>query len=223
MVLGRQIISTLPGITRPAMIKQFARTNGSFWMLDLGANLARRCGLLSEFARIGSAYASSIGGLTEAKVALLNIGTEAHKGPQYLRDTAVELARDPIVNFVGYVEAHALFDGIADVVVTDGFTGNMVLKSIEGALGIAQQHVQDALDSSDHPEKESVSNKVKSNLNAQANNGASLVGLRGVIVKCHGNTNHIGIRSALALAKHEIVAQVPQRLEVHFNQSQKLN
>lgn len=222
MVLGRQIVSTLPGITRPAMIKQFTRTNGSFWMLDLGANLARRRGLLSEFARIGSAYANSIGGLKEAKVALLNIGTEAHKGPQYLRDTAVELARDPHVNFVGYIEAHALFDGIADVVVTDGFTGNVVLKSIEGALGIARKHVQDALDSSDDTKNESVSNQVHTSLNAQTYNGASLVGLRGVIVKCHGNTNHIGIRSALTLAKHEIIAQVPQRLEAHFKQSQKL-
>ena len=223
MVLGRQIVSTLPGITRPAMIKQFTRTTGSFWMLDLGANLARRRGLLSEFARIGSAYANSIGGLKEAKVALLNIGTEAHKGPQYLRDTAVELARDPKVNFVGYIEAHALFDGIADVVVTDGFTGNVVLKSIEGALAIARQHVQHALASSDDSKHEAVVNKVNSSLNAQTYNGASLVGLRGVIVKCHGNTNHIGIRSALALAKHEIVAQVPQRLEAHFEHSLDLN
>lgn len=223
MVLGRQIISTLPGITRPAMIKQFTRTNGSFWMLDLGANLARRRGLLVEFARIGSAYASSTGGMKEAKVALLNIGTEAHKGPQYLRDTAVALARDPNVNFIGYIEADALFEGIADVVVTDGFTGNVVLKSIEGTLGIAQQHVQDALEISDDPKKESISNKFNSSLNAQTYNGASLVGLRGVIVKCHGNTNHIGIRSALALAKHEVVAQVPQRLEAHFDHAQKLN
>lgn len=223
MVLGRQIISTLPGITRPAMIKQFTRSTGSFWMLDLGANLARRRGLLSEFARIGSAYASSVGGLKEAKVALLNIGTEAHKGPQFLRDTAVELARDPHVNFVGYIEASALFDGIADVVVTDGFTGNVVLKSIEGALGIARQHVHDVLDSSGDPKNEFVANQVDTSLNAQTYNGASLVGLRGVIVKCHGNTNHIGIRSALALAKHEIIAQVPQRLEAHFEQSQSMN
>ena len=223
MVLGRQIISMLPGITRPAMIKQFTRTTGSFWMLDVGANLARRRGLLSEFARIGSAYASSIGGLNAPKVALLNIGTEAHKGPQYLRDTAVELARDTRVNFVGYIEAHALFDGIANVVVTDGFTGNVVLKSIEGALGIARQHVQDALNSSDAAKNESVFNKVNSSLNAQTYNGASLIGLRGIIVKCHGNTNHIGIRSALALAKHEVVAQVPQRLETHFKYSQRLN
>ena len=223
MVLGRQIVSSLPGITRPAMIKQFTRTTGSFWMLDLGANLARRRGLLSEFARIGSAYASSIGGLREAKVALLNIGTESHKGPQYLRDTAVELARDPQLNFIGYIEAHALFDGIADVVVTDGFTGNVVLKSIEGALGVARHHVQSALAGSDHPMIESVSKQVDTSLSAQTYNGASLIGLRGVIVKCHGNTNHIGMRSALSLAKREVIARVPRRLEAHFEQSERLN
>lgn len=223
MVLGRQIVSALPGITRPTMIKQFTRSTGSFWMLDLGANLARRRSLLHEFARVGSAYATSVGGLKQPKVALLNIGAEAHKGPQYLRDTAVDLVRDPQVNFVGYVEAHLLFAGIADVVVTDGFTGNIALKSIEGALAVAQQHVRTSFKASDFPEEESVVDTVNSTLNAQTYNGASLVGLRGVIVKCHGNTNHIGIRSALALAKHEIIAQVPQRLEAHFEQSPSMN
>ena len=223
MVLGRQIVSVLPGFTRPAMIKQFTRTSGSFWMLDLGANLARRRSLLHEYARVGSAYASSVGGLNEPKVALLNIGAEAHKGPQYLRDTAVNLARDQGVNFVGYIEAHLLFEGIADVVVTDGFTGNIALKSIEGALAVAQQHIRASFEVSDFPEEESVVNAVDATFNAQTYNGASLVGLRGVIVKCHGNTNHIGIRSALALAKHEIIAQVPQRLEAHFEQSQSMN
>lgn len=212
MVLGRQIISKLRGITRPAMIKQFTCSNGSFWMLDLGANLARRRGLLCEFARIGSAYANSVGGLKEAKVALLNIGTEAHKGPQYLRDTAVELARDPEVNFIGYVEAHVLFDGIVDAVVTDGFTGNVVLKSIEGAMGIAQQHVHDVFKKLNFPHTKVIASKVNTTLNAQSYNGASLVGLRRVIVKCHGDTNHIGIHSALTLAKREILAQVPERL-----------
>lgn len=223
MVLGRQIVSALPGITRPAMIKQFTRTTGSFWMLDLGANLARRRSLLREFALIGSAYASSVGGLKEPKVALLNIGAEAHKGPQYLRDTAVELARNPQVNFVGYIEAHLLFKDLADVVVTDGFTGNIALKSIEGALAVAQQHVRTTLELSTYPEERSVVHAVNSSLNAQTYNGASLVGLRGVIVKCHGNTDHIGVCSALGLAKHEIRAQVPLRLASHFEQRRRSN
>ena len=223
MVLGRQIVSTLPGITRPVMIKQFSGVAGSFWMLDLGANLARRLSLLLEFARIGSAYASVIGGVQEPKVALLNVGTEANKGPQYLRDTAVELARDSHVNFVGYIEANSLFDGVADVVVSDGFTGNVALKSIEAALAIAQQHLREALNLSDYSAEESVMNAVSSNLDAQTYNGASLVGLQGVIVKCHGNTNHKGIRSALALAEHEVRSQVPLRLAAHFEKQQELN
>ena len=223
MALGRQIMAPLPGITRPAIIKQFTGAIGSFWMLDLGANLARRRSLFCEFARIGSAYAISVGRLNRPKVALLNVGTEAHKGPQYLRDTAVGLTRDPQLKFVGYIEANLLFEGIADVVVTDGFTGNVALKSIEGALAIAHRHIHAALSESDHPAVQSVANTVNSSLNAQTYNGASLVGLRGVIVKCHGHTNHIGIRSALALAKQEVHAQVPLRLAAYFEQQQVLN
>lgn len=217
MVLGRQIIETLSGISRPVMIKEFSRPTGSFWMLDLGANLARRQSLLHEFARIGSAYATAIGGLNAPKIALLNIGTEARKGPQYLRGTAAKLAQDTQLNFVGYVEANHLFTSNVDVVVTDGFTGNVALKSIEGALDIALRQVRASLSTSKHPETLSVYRAVDSSLNAQTYNGASLVGLRGIIVKCHGNTDSVGLRSALMLAKREIQQQVPQRLAVHFD------
>ncbi len=223
MVLGRQIVATLPRVSRPAMIKQFTGSSGSFWMLDVGANLARRKSLLHEFARIGSAYASSIGGIREPRVAVLNVGVEAHKGPQYLRDTAKSLAQDSELNFVGYVEANLLFENVADVVVTDGFTGNVALKSIEGALTIADQHIRTALDTSDDPAVQSMVQSVSSRLNAQTYNGASLVGLRSIIVKCHGNTDHVGIRSALDLAKHEVRAKVPQRLEEYFEQRLELN
>ena len=180
MILGRQIIAPLPGITHPSIIKKFSGTSGSFWMLDLGANLARRRNLLFEFARIGSAYASSIGQLSSPKIALLNVGLEAHNGPQYLRDTAVDLARDPHLNFVGYIEANRLFEGTADVVVTDGFTGNVALKSIEAALAIAHRQVQDTLNASNQSAMQSVADEVSTNLNSQTYNGASLVGLQGV-------------------------------------------
>lgn len=223
MVLGRQIVATLPRVSRPVMIKQFSGSSGSFWMLDLGANLARRQSLLHEFAHIGNAYASSIGGLTKPKVALLNVGAETHKGPQYLRDTAASLAQDPQLNFVGYVEANLLFENIADVVVTDGFTGNIALKSIESALTIAHQHVRTAFNTSDHPAVQSIVDAVNSSLNSQTYNGASLVGLRSTIVKCHGNTNHIGIRSALDLAKFELQAKVPQRLAAYLEQGTEQN
>lgn len=223
MVLGRQIVATLPSVSRPAMIKQFTGSSGSFWMLDLGANLARRKSLLHEFARIGSAYACAIGGLKEPRVALLNVGVEAHKGPQYLRDTALSLAQDSELNFVGYVEANQLFENIADVVVADGFTGNIALKSIEGALTIADQHIRTAMSISDNPAVHSLVQSVSSSLNAQTYNGASLVGLRSIIVKCHGNTDHVGIRSALDLAKYEVHAKVPQRLEAYFDQRLDMN
>ena len=180
-------------------------------MLDLGANLSRRRSLLSEFARIGSAYAVLLGSSVRQNC-VADVGVEAHKGPQYLRDTAVDLARDPHLNFVGYIEANLLFEGIADVVVTDGFTGNVALKSIEAALAIAHRQVQDTLNASNQSAMQAVADEVSTSLNSQTYNGASLVGLQGVIVQCHGNTSNLGIRSALTLAKHEVHAHVPSRL-----------
>lgn len=217
MALSRQVLPMLPNFDRPAIIKRFDGTKQPFWMLDLGANIARKVKWLIQFAQMGSAYATAIGSIQRPRVSLLNIGSEARKGPQILRETASELSKITSLNFVGFIEADRLFDGTTDVVVTDGFSGNVALKSIEGATRIAHhiidQELHSGLDESETAR--SVAREVREKLNAQAYNGASLIGLNGVVVKSHGRTDRIGIGAALQLARDEIEARVPGHLKNH--------
>lgn len=221
MALGRHTLPMLPGWIRPAIIKRFEGKKCPFWILDLGANIARKQNLLLQFASLGTAYAKSMHLTTKPRVAVLNIGAEAHKGPAVLRRVAVELSRQSHFNFVGFIEADLLFDGLADVVVTDGFSGNIMLKSLEGAAKITHHYIREALDEaalSDHELAESIARKVNSRLNSQSYNGASLVGLDGVVIKSHGHSDNIGIEAALKLARDEVQAAIPTKLKVHFQE-----
>ena len=168
----------------------------------------------------GRAYAESIGQLSDPRVALLNIGAEAHKGPQLIRSTAATLVADPLINFVGFIEADRVFDGEADVVVADGYAGNIALKAIEGAAGLAHVYIRDALASADLGRSDlalDVANSVISKLNTQSYNGASFVGLDGVVIKSHGRTDELGICAALEQAREEIMANVPHRLRHQYH------
>ncbi|MCY3884722.1 MAG: phosphate acyltransferase [Gammaproteobacteria bacterium] len=215
MALSRQVLPMLPSFDRPAIIKRFDGRQQPYWMLDLGANVVRKKSWLLQFAQMGSAYATAVGSVARPRVSLLNIGSEARKGPQILRETASDLSKTANLNFVGFVEADRLFDGSSDVVVTDGFSGNVALKSIEGATRIAHHFIDQELHTAGLNESEvarSVAQEVREKLNAQAYNGASLIGLNGVVVKSHGRTDRIGIGAALQLAREEIQARVPEHL-----------
>ena len=220
MALSRQAVPMLANVDRPAIIKRFSGKYQPYWMLDLGANIVRKESLLVQFAYMGSAYARAIGKLDEPRVSLLNIGSEARKGPQVLRDTARTLSKAAELNFVGYTEADQLFDGTTDVVIADGFSGNIALKSIEGATGIAHHFIEQELSAAGLDDSEvatSVAQRVRDKLNAQAYNGASLIGMNGIVVKSHGRTDRIGIGSALLLAKEEVEANVPAYLHANKN------
>lgn len=215
MALSRHVLPRIPSFDRPAIIKRFDGKQQPYWMLDLGANVARKKSWLLQFARMGSSYAMTVGSVKQPRIALLNIGSEARKGPQILRETASELAKISNLNFVGFVEADRLFDGSSDVVVTDGFSGNVALKSIEGATRIAHHIIDQELHTAGLNDSEiatSVAQEVREKLNAQAYNGASLIGLNGVVVKSHGRTDRIGIGAALQLARDEIEARVSEHL-----------
>ena len=221
MALGRHTLPMLPGWIRPAIIKRFEGKKSPFWILDLGANIARKRNLLLQFAYLGTAYAKSMHLTTKPRVAVLNIGAEAHKGPEVLRRVAVELSRQRLFDFVGFIEADLLFDGFADVVVTDGFSGNIMLKSLEGAAKITHHYIREALDKaalSNHELAESIARNVNSRLNSQSYNGASLIGLDGVVIKSHGHADNVGIEAALKLARDEVHAAIPKRLKMHFQE-----
>jgi glycerol-3-phosphate acyltransferase PlsX len=210
MALSRQLLAPLPGVQRPAICKALQGVVGPFWMLDLGANVDCSASQLHQFARMGSALARAVGEVETPRVALLNIGTEPGKGPRRLHEAAAALAADPGLNYVGYIEGNRLFRGEADVVVADGFSGNVALKSMEGAAWMAGQLLRRWFDSLGFVEQAGLAlaraklEALRHELDPQRYNGASFVGLDGVVVKSHGGADIEGFASAIGQAIREV-------------------
>ena len=225
MALGRHILRTPKGIDRPAVIKEFEGKYHPFWMLDLGANIVRKPAILFQFARLGAAYASQVGDVSSPRVALLNIGIEERKGPAMLRDAAqlIEGAED--LDFVGFVEPTHIFDSAADVVVTDGYAGNIALKAVEGTVNFIRdvflhELSEDVGDDSKHIVGKKARKRFRRlmrKLDSQQHNGAIFVGLNGVVVKSHNSTTAAGMTAAINQAVREVRLQVPAKIEQFFN------
>jgi len=223
MALARLLLPRIPGVQRPAICKPMEGIDGTFWMLDLGANLECSAEQLHQFARMGSVLARSVGGLDAPRVALLNIGTEPGKGPRRLHEAADQIAADDSLRFVGYIEGNRLFRGEADVVVTDGFAGNVALKSMEGAAWMAGQLLRRWFDSLGLLEQAGLAlaraklEALRHELNPQSYNGASFVGLDGVVVKSHGGADVDGFASAIRQAIREVSGDLRGRLTRQFS------
>lgn len=218
MALSRSILDMVPGVERPAICKELQGMRGPFWMLDLGANIDCSALQLCQFARMGATLARHAGGIAGPRVGLLNIGTEAGKGPAVLSDAARLLNDDASVDYAGFVEGNVLFSDVVDVVVADGFGGNVALKSIEGAARMAGHLLRRWLDELGPLERAGMLlakrrlQKLRHELNPQRYNGASFVGLSGVVVKSHGSADVEGFRSAIEEAIVEVQGQIPRRL-----------
>lgn len=218
MALSRSVLDMVPGVERPAICKELQGMSGPYWMLDLGANLDCSAAQLHQFARMGSILAQHAGGLSDPRIGLLNIGTEVGKGPPVVNDAARLLADDPELNYVGFVEGNVLFSAVADVIVADGFSGNVALKSIEGAARMAGHLVRGWLDGLAPLERLGMLlarrslYRLRHELNPQRYNGASFVGLSGVVIKSHGSADAEGFRSAIEEAIVEVQGQIPVRL-----------
>ncbi len=214
MALSRRFLPMLPGIDRPAIVKPLTGRDGACcWLLDVGANLNCAPERLRQFAHMGTALAQAVGGAAAPRVALLNVGAEHSKGPHTIRCAAELLASDPAIHFVGFLEANGLFDGAADVVVTDGFAGNVALKAIEGAAGMAEALLRRELASGTQGAPlRGVLERLSAAYNPQHYNGASLIGIRGVVVKSHGGADRTGFRHAVAQAHRELLGGVAERL-----------
>lgn len=224
MALARQQLHMVPGIERPAILKKIEGVSGNFWMLDLGANIDSHPEQLLQFAQMGSLLASSLGGKRRPRIMLLNIGTERRKGPEVLQQTAEILAGDPDLEYVGFIEANRLFLNHADVVVCDGFTGNIALKSMEGAALMAGHLLKKKLNSTTGMAKfalglvRQILGELHDELNPQRYNGASFVGLNGVVIKSHGAADAMGFENALTEAVLQIENEIPERLAVLFEE-----
>jgi len=206
MAMAKFALKTLPGIDRPAIATFFPTKRGESVMLDLGANVECDAENLVQFALMGEVFARTVLGLARPSVGLLNIGSEDLKGNDAVRGAALRLrAPGSPINFHGYVEGDEIAAGIVDVIVTDGFTGNVALKTAEGTAKLFVEFVRSAFSSSlaaklGYVFAKPALKKLRERLDVRRYNGAVFLGLDGIAVKSHGGTDDEGFASAIGVA-----------------------
>lgn len=216
MATAKFVLKMLPGIERPAIIAELPAIGGTVHMLDLGANTVGDAELLFQFALMGSIVTQDIRRIREPRVALLNIGVEATKGHDTIRDAAAMLGASGL-NYVGFIEGNEIFSGKADVVVTDGFTGNVALKTMEGTVGLASHYLRRAFTRSPWARLQAllaapVLKSLAVEMDSRNYNGASLVGLNGIVIKSHGSADSFAFQHAIDTALVEVKNQVPMQI-----------
>ena len=220
MALARQILKTLPGIDRPAMMTAIPTLEGPCLLLDLGANVDCTAEQLYQFAVMGSVAAQSFG-IDKPRVSLLNIGTEEIKGNQQVK-AAAALLRHADINYRGFIEGDGLFRGETDVAVCDGFVGNILLKSSEGLAHMVSVRAEALFRRSLFSRLVGILalphlRHMRSDLRPARYNGASFLGLQGIVVKSHGGAGAEGFRSAILRAatdmQHNLPGQLHSQLE----------
>lgn len=216
MATAKFVLKMLPGIERPAIIAELPAIGGTVHMLDLGANTVGDAELLFQFALMGSIVTQDIRRIGEPRVALLNIGVEATKGHDTIRDAAAMLDASGL-NYVGFIEGNEIFSGKADVVVTDGFTGNVALKTMEGTVGLASHYLRRAFTRSLWARLQAllaapVLKSLAVEMDSRNYNGASLVGLNGIVIKSHGSADSFAFQHAIDTALVEVKNQVPMQI-----------
>ena len=206
MAISKLELRMLDGILRPAIAATFPHKKGEFVMLDLGANTECSQENLFQFAVMGSEYAKVVLGKEEPKLAILNIGTEADKGKVYINETAKNLEKSYLSkNFVGYIEGSDIVNGQVDVVISDGFSGNIALKTAEGVATLCSNYIKNIFESSFLGKISFLllSKKLaalKDKLDPRKRNGALFLGLNGIVVKSHGGADALGFASAIDIA-----------------------
>ncbi|MEI6897937.1 MAG: phosphate acyltransferase PlsX [Psychromonas sp.] len=218
MLLAKQALKMIPSVSRPALVSSLPNNgSGHTYLLDLGANLQCDSDTLFNFAVMGSVLCEKVEQLPKPRVALLNVGKENNKGNDVIKRAATLLNESKYINYIGFIEANELFSCQADVVVTDGFTGNIALKSVEGMGRVFLQQLDKAVNSSFYSKllgallRPILKNHFK-HLHPDMYNGASLIGLRGIVVKSHGSANEIAFAYAIEQAIKEIQWQIPNSI-----------
>ena len=216
MATAKFVLKMLPGVDRPAIIAELPAIGGTVHMLDLGANTVSDPDQLFQFAVMGSIVTSDIRSIERPRVALLNIGVEDTKGNDSVRDAAAKLSESGL-NYVGFIEGNEIFSGKADVVVTDGFTGNIALKTMEGTVGLVSHYLKRAFTRNILTKLQAlcsrpVLNGLAVEMDSRNYNGASLVGLNGIVIKSHGSADSYAFQHAIETALVEVRNQVPQQI-----------
>lgn len=209
MALSKMIFKTLDGVDRPAIAAPFPTINGDCIALDLGANVDCSADNLYEFAVMGDVMARRLLSIESPRIGLLNVGAEDVKGNDIVQLAAQKIKASPDLNFLGFVEGNDFSSGRADVIVTDGFTGNIALKTIEGTARMIVHAMQGALSSSWRGKlgyliARPALQLMKKQMDPRLYNGAVFLGLRDIAVKSHGGTDGVGFANAIHVA-HKIV------------------
>ena len=217
MALGLINLKTLPGISRPAICTTFPTVEGRTYVLDLGANIHSSAGQLHEFAILADLTARLLDNIGNPTVRLLNVGVEDIKGSEELQQASLLLEGDSSINYVGFIEGDGIFEGIADIVVCDGFSGNIALKTTEGFANMISVILEDLV------KKNWLARLVlgvfsrsfkdlKNRLDPSLYNGAYLLGLDGVVVKSHGSASRKAFGHALDVAIEAAAHNLPKAL-----------
>ncbi|MCT2416867.1 phosphate acyltransferase PlsX [Pantoea vagans] len=226
MGLSTLLLKPLDGIKRPALMSVLPhQQQGKTVVLDLGANVGSDSAMLVQFAVMGSVMAEHVLGIPRPRVALLNIGHEETKGLETIRDAAVVLRESPQINYIGYLEGNELLTGKTDVMVCDGFVGNVTLKTMEGVVRMFLS----LLKSSGESKKRSwwlqllgrlIQKRLAKRfgqLNPDQYNGACLLGLRGTVIKSHGAANQHAFAVAIEQAEQAVRQQIPERIAARLD------
>lgn len=216
LATARFVLGMIPGVDRPAIVSAVPAAHGHTVMLDLGANPDCTADHLVQFAVMGSIIAADLHGFENPRVGLLNIGEEDIKGTDEIREAHRRLAGAPI-NYAGFVEGDDIFSGDIDVVVTDGFTGNVALKTMEGLArfiggAVREEFTRGGLRKMAALAATPALNALKARLDPRAYNGASMVGLAGVVIKSHGGADRTSFGNAVRVAITEARKGVPAQI-----------
>lgn len=220
MATARFVLKTLPGIERPAIISALPTMKGHTYVLDLGANVDSSVDHLVQFAVMGSVLAELVDGIDQPTVGLLNIGEEEMKGNERVKEAANQLAQTDL-NYIGFVEGDALYRGAVDVLVCDGFVGNVALKASEGVVHMISYFLRESFNRNIFTKfagliASPVLNHFKKELDPRAHNGANFIGLQGIVIKSHGGADAFAFANAIKIAIIEAEHDVPNKISAHL-------
>ncbi len=216
MAISKLVLRTLEGVYRPAIAALLPTLRGECVMLDLGANVESDAQDLYRFAIMGDAFARAVLGLARPRIGLLNVGSEDLKGHNEVKE-AFTLLKNSTVNFHGFIEGNDIAEGTVDVVVTDGFTGNIALKTAEGVARLIRTYLKDAFNSSIIAQAGGLlamgaMKNVKDKLDDRKRNGAMFLGLAGIAVKSHGGADAYSFCNAISVAVELVAHRINDRI-----------
>ena len=222
MAMTKLFLRPIEGITRPAIAAYFPTVRGESCMLDLGANIECDAKNLVQFAFMGQAFANIVMGVNNPTISLLNIGEEEQKGLDYIKEASQILTKlKDQINYTGFIEGDKIAQGISDVIIADGFSGNVSLKTAEGTALLVTSYLKKALSSSLSSKigylfaKRAI-NDFKLQMDPRKYNGAVFLGLNGVAVKSHGGTDAFGFANAICVAidmvKYNFISDLKKKI-----------